>query len=666
MAMGTNGIIQGNAKRRPNDRALAAPRGTTSSPPEDSAKRTVSSESLQDDRVAARRHAEEKSRARTLGRAQAVAEKLSSATTEVASAIQQASGAIHELEKTMQQIASGAREAGAAAEESRSAINEIDKTATQAGKNAESSMQQVNALQLLIKETSGDIGKLVQGVANSAKSNLESARMIAELEKLSDEIGKIVHAVARIADQTNLLALNAAIEAARAGEHGKGFAVVADEVRNLAELSEKSARGIQDVVNEIQAQVKIVAASTEAAGRQAAEEVEKAKVITRDLEQLAGEMTFVQKGCEIIGANAVQATAGAREYLAGSDQVASAADEASSACEESLRGVQEQSKAYNEMSEAASAMSDLAEELKTSTNAQKSAEELAAAAEELSANADEVKASASQIATAIEQIQKAATIQGKAAEKAKDLGQQLMTASRVMGERAVESSEKAKTIKRTLELNKVNVDVLIANIAAAAEAGLSSARNVKELEERTRRIDKIVDAIVMVTVQTNMLAVNGNVEAARAGEFGRGFSVVAGDIRSLSNESSENADRIKDLVRQVQSQIVRVASDIELAGKTAAAETEKAKLTTANLERVATDVDRAASSIQEIAVGAQEAAKALEEAGKATEQISAASVQMTNSTAEAASAGEEASKGAQQISESIEEIASQADDLQHG
>jgi methyl-accepting chemotaxis protein len=664
--MTTNAPTNGISKRRAADRTLAAPKGAHTDSPRNGATAVVTSDALQQDRLAARRQAEDKSRARTLARAQAVAEKLSSATTEVSSAISEASSAIHQLEKTMQQIASGAAEASAAAEESRTAINEIDKVATQANKNADASMVQVVALQQLVKDTSGDIARLVLGVENSAKSNLESAKMIAELEKLSDEIGKIVHAVARIADQTNLLALNAAIEAARAGEHGKGFAVVADEVRNLAELSEKSARGIQEVVNEIQGQVKIVAASTEAAGRKAAEEVEKAKVITRDLELVAVEMTSVQKGCEVIATNALQATGGARDYLAAAEQIASAAEEASSACEESLRGVQEQSKAYGEMSDAASAMSDLAEDLKTSTNAQKSAEELAASAEELSANADEVKASASQIATAIEQIQKAAGVQGKAADKAKDLGQQLASAARAMGERATESVDKATKIKQTLEVNKVNVDVLIGNIASAASAALSSARNVKELEERTRRIDKIVDAIVMVTVQTNMLAVNGNVEAARAGEFGRGFSVVAGDIRSLSNESSENADRIKDLVRQVQTQIVRVAADIEVAGKAAAAETEKAKVTTENLLRVARDIDGTAKGIQEIAVGAQEAAKAIEQAGKAADQIAAAATQMSSSSVEGASAGEEASKAAQEIAQAVEEIASQADDLQHG
>ncbi len=65
------------------------------------------------------------------------------------------------------------------------------------------------------------------------------------------------------------------------------------------------------------------------------------------------------------------------------------------------------------------------------------------------------------------------------------------------------------------------------SIRMAAEGSIASAKNVLELEGRTRRIDKIVNAIIMVTVQTRMLAANGNVEAARAGEYEKGFSVVS-------------------------------------------------------------------------------------------------------------------------------------------
>ena len=110
---------------------------------------------------------------------------------------------------------------------------------------------------------------------------------------------------------------------------------------------------------------------------------------------------------------------------------------------------------------------------------------------------------------------------------------------------------------------------------SAAEASLKSAANIKSLEERTRLIDKIVDAIVNVTIQTNLLAVNGSIEAARAGEYGRGFAVVAADVRNLAGESSENADKIKDLVPQHPEQIVTVANDIEASGREAAAEVEE-------------------------------------------------------------------------------------------
>jgi len=99
--------------------------------------------------------------------------------------------------------------------------------------------------------------------------------------------------------------------------------------------------------------------------------------------------------------------------------------------------------------------------------------------------------------------------------------------------------------QKLLASNKTNVDTLIVNVGKSADAAGESAKNILELEERTRRIDKIVDAIVMVTVQTKMLAVNGNVEAARAGEYGRGFSVVAGDIRPWPTKAAKTRTRSK-------------------------------------------------------------------------------------------------------------------------
>jgi methyl-accepting chemotaxis protein len=617
-------------------------------------------------RLTAKKMAEEKARARTVARAQAVAEKLSSATEEVSSAIVEATSAVEEMEKTMHTIASGAEESSAAAEESRAAINQIEKASDTANGRAEISLRRVSEVVALAKTTSADIEDLIKGVGETANANLESAKMIGELERQSEEIGKIVHAVTRIADQTNLLALNAAIEAARAGEHGKGFAVVADEVRNLAEISEKSARGIQDVVNEIQNQVKVVATDTESAGKKGREEVEKAKVITQDLIKIAIDYEEVRANCAEIQKNASEMLAGAKTYLRGAEEIAAAAEESSSACQQAQKSTQEQSKAYSEMSDAARSLAEMAETLKTSTNAQKSAEELAATAEQLSTNAEELKSSSQEISTAIEQINKAAGSQAKAAETSNALGAQMRHAAKEMGGNAETSVAKAVGTQKLLASNKTNVDALIVNVGKSADAAGESAKNILELEERTRRIDKIVDAIVMVTVQTKMLAVNGNVEAARAGEYGRGFSVVAGDIRSLANESSENADKIKDLVKSVQTQINKVAGDIELAGSRGRAAVERAKISTTNLDRIAKESDVVVADIREIAKASGEAAAGLEEAGKASQQIAAAAEETGRAATQAASASEQGLKAAQEIAQAIEDIASQADELQNG
>jgi methyl-accepting chemotaxis protein len=234
----------------------------------------------------------------------------------------------------------------------------------------------------------------------------------------------------------------------------------------------------------------------------------------------------------------------------------------------------------------------------------------------------------------------------------------------VAQQRATAGGEKVAAIKQLLDENKKTVDDFIMAISTSAEASRASIKQIKALELVSRRIDKIVDAITTVSIQTNMLAVNGAIEAARAGEFGKGFVVVATDIRNLAHDSSENADRIKDLVKAVQDQIGVVARDLDEIVATALSEVGKAKGTTANLLVIETDIAVVETSTQEILEASNEMVMVIGQVKKGVEQIAAAAQQADKAATEAASAAKQQAQGADDLAAAIEEIASLADELQ--
>jgi len=606
----------------------------------------------------------QRKKARTLAKQQQAAERIAAATAQLASGIAEASSAAEELKRASEQIATGAEEASSAAQESLSAFQQVGVSITRQLQNAEVSRSKGETCQALIARTGADVGALIANIGIAAQRQTASVRMVSELETQAANIGDIVKAVARIADQTNLLALNAAIEAARAGKHGKGFAVVADEVRTLAETSEKSAKQIQDLVGQIQADVTTIAGGINTSATTMEEEVEKGKTVTVQLEQIRLDAIEIVKGISEIAANASQSNVASQQALKGSQSIAAAAEEQSSAAEESGKTVAEQTQALAECEQAAQSLAELAEDLKNSTDVAKSAEQVASAAEELSSAVQQINRSSAQITTALDQIRKGAEVQSSASEESAAATNQIGKGLEIAQKRATASSEKVIAIKNLLGENKIAINGLITGLSASADASRASIKQMNDLELVSRRIDKIVEAISTVSIQTNMLAVNGAIEAARAGEFGKGFVVVATDIRNLAHDSSENADRIKDLVKAVQDQIGVVGRDLNEIVASAVTEVEKAKSTTTDLVSIESDILVVEKGTQEILAASDEIGAAIAQVKKGIEQISAAATEADKAATEAAGAAQQQAKGAEDLASAIEEISSLADELQ--
>jgi methyl-accepting chemotaxis protein len=614
--------------------------------------------------VTAREAEAQRKKARTLAKQQQAAERIAAATGQLASGIAEASSAAEELKRASDQIAAGAEEASSAAQESLAAFQQVGVSITRQLQNADLSTGKGEVCQTLIARTSGDVAGLITNVGVAAQRQLDSVRMVVELEKQAATIGDIVKAVARIADQTNLLALNAAIEAARAGKHGKGFAVVADEVRTLAETSEKSAKQIQELVGQIQAEVKKIAEGINTSAKTMEAEVENGKTITLQLEQIRLDAIEIVKGIREIAVNAGQSNIASQQALKGSQSIAAAAEEQSAAAEESGKTVAEQAQALGQCEQAAQSLSELAEDLKNSTDVAKSAEQVASASEELSSAVQEINRSSAQIMTALGQIRKGAEVQSSASEESSAATNQIEKGLEIAQKRATASSEKVVAIRSLLGENKTAINGLVTGLSSSADASRASIKQMNDLELVSRRIDKIVEAISTVSIQTNMLAVNGAIEAARAGEFGKGFVVVATDIRNLAHDSSENADRIKDLVKAVQDQIGVVGRDLNEIVAAAVAEVEKAKATTNDLVSIESDIMVVEKGAQEILAASDEIAAALTQVKKGIEQISAAATEADKAATEASGAAQQQSKGAEDLAAAIEEISSLADELQ--
>lgn len=264
---------------------------------------------------------------RAAQRATAVADNLASAADELAAQVEQTRATTDEQRGRTSEVASATQQMSASIQEgadnARSVTELAENSRTKAGEGA----AEVERTQ-----------QVILGVRDEAEALKED---MTQLGQHAERIGSVMNVINDIADQTNLLALNAAIEAARAGEAGRGFAVVADEVRKLAEKTMQATKEVGEVVQAIQTSAQQSQASTESAVSSVMRGVESANAAGEKIQEI---LRLIEQTTERVHgiADAVQQQSQASDQVSEStNYILSSAEETATAMDESARAVSE-------------------------------------------------------------------------------------------------------------------------------------------------------------------------------------------------------------------------------------------------------------------------------------------------------------------------------------
>ena len=287
---------------------------------------------------------------RFIGKLQTIVGDIAGSTTQLASAAEQMSGVTHATSEALVKQRSETEQAAAA-------MNQMSATAQDVARNAANAAQAAQEADDEASQGTRVVAQTITGIRSLASEVESAAAVIAQLEADSVSIGAVLDVIRGIAEQTNLLALNAAIEAARAGEQGRGFAVVADEVRTLAQRTQQSTQEIQNMIESLQA-------GAQQAVKVMDEGRSKAQTSVEQAANAEGSLSTITNAVTRISDMNTQIASAAEEQTAVSEEISRGVLNINELTEQTAEGAQQTASAVAELARLSSKLHGLVEQFK--------------------------------------------------------------------------------------------------------------------------------------------------------------------------------------------------------------------------------------------------------------------------------------------------------------
>ncbi|SDK00032.1 methyl-accepting chemotaxis protein [Sediminibacillus albus] len=292
-----------------------------------------------------------------------ISETVSGQSEELTQSANEVKAGSQQIATTMQEMASGSESQANSASELAAVMGTFSEKVQTANENGELIQQSSDHVLGMTEDGSRLMDSSIEQMTKIDAIVQDAVKKVQGLDTQSQEISKLVSVIKDIAEQTNLLALNAAIEAARAGEHGKGFAVVADEVRKLAEQVGVSVTDITGIVGSIQTESGIVAESLQGGYKEVEQGTHQIKTTGETFKNINNSVSEMAFNVQTVSENLASIAANSQEMNASIEEIASISEEAAAGVEQTSASSQQTSSSMEEVADSSEELSKLAEEL---------------------------------------------------------------------------------------------------------------------------------------------------------------------------------------------------------------------------------------------------------------------------------------------------------------